>query len=43
MNGAGFRLDADTTFHLCVDMQRLLSEETAWQVPWLPRVLTAVV
>ena len=24
-------------------MQRLFAEETAWQVPWLPRVLPAVV
>lgn len=43
MKGAGFRLEADATLHLCVDMQRLFAEETAWQVAWLPRVLPAVV
>lgn len=29
--------------HLCIDMQRLFAEGTAWQVPWLPRVMPAVV
>lgn len=43
MNGAGFRLEADATLHLRVDMQRLFAEATAWHVPWLPRVLPAVV
>lgn len=42
MKDGGFRLEADTTLHLCIDMQRLFAEETAWQVPWLPRVLPAV-
>ena len=38
----GFTLEADRTLHLCIDMQRLFAERTAWQVPWLPRVLPAV-
>lgn len=25
--------------HLCIDMQRLFSEPTPWQVDWLPRIL----
>lgn len=29
--------------HLCVDMQRLFAEETAWRTPWMPRVLPVVV
>ncbi len=29
--------------HVCVDMQRLFGEATAWQTPWLPRVLPLVV
>lgn len=28
--------------HLCIDMQCLFAEATAWQVPWLPRVLPCV-
>lgn len=43
MMDAGFPLEAPTTIHLCIDMQRLFAEETAWRVPWLPRVLPAVV
>lgn len=43
MNAARPRLEADATLHLCVDMQRLFAEDTAWQVAWLPRVLPAVV
>ncbi len=43
MEDTGFRLEVDVTLHLCIDMQRLFAEETAWQVPWLPRVLPAVV
>lgn len=38
-----FRLEAAATLHLCVDMQRLFAEQTVWQVPWLPRILPAVV
>lgn len=29
--------------HLCIDMQRLFAEETAWKTPWMARVLPAVV
>jgi len=29
--------------HLCVDMQRMFAEETAWRTPWMPRVLPVVV
>lgn len=28
--------------HICVDMQRLFAEETAWQTPWMARVLPRV-
>jgi len=43
MMDAGFSLEASTTIHLCIDMQRLFAEETEWRVPWLPRVLPAVI
>jgi len=36
------RLAADTTAHLCVDMQRMFAEETEWCAPWLRAVLPAV-
>lgn len=36
-----FALDRSAV-HLCIDMQRLFAEQTAWQVPWLPRVLPCV-
>lgn len=42
MADIAFPLDDRSTLHLCIDMQRLFAEETAWQVPWLPRVLPAV-
>lgn len=29
--------------HLCVDMQRLFAEDTAWRTPWMLRVLPIVV
>ena len=29
--------------HLCVDMQTLFAERTDWHVPWLERVLPAVI
>lgn len=32
-----------TAVHLCVDMQRLFAEDTAWRTPWMPRVLPVVV
>jgi nicotinamidase-related amidase len=28
--------------HLCIDMQRMFSDETPWNVPWMPRVLPHV-
>jgi nicotinamidase-related amidase len=28
--------------HLCVDMQRMFSEDTEWKMSWLPRVLPNV-
>jgi nicotinamidase-related amidase len=31
------------TVHVCVDMQRLFAEETAWKTPWMTRVLPRVV
>ena len=31
------------TVHLCIDMQTLFIERTNWHVPWLERVLPAVV
>jgi nicotinamidase-related amidase len=29
--------------HVCVDMQRMFAEPTAWQAAWMPRVLPRVV
>ena len=40
MTGAGWRLEADATIRLCVDMQRLFAEETTWQVASLNTVFT---
>ncbi len=34
-------LPADTC-HLCVDVPRLIQEQTAWFTPWLPRVLPQI-
>ena len=31
-----------TTLHLCVDMQRLFAEDTAWRTPWMARVVPVV-
>lgn len=28
--------------HLCIDMQRVFAEATAWHTPWMPRVLPVV-
>jgi nicotinamidase-related amidase len=28
--------------HLCIDMQRLFSDEGPWTTPWMPRVLPAI-
>lgn len=32
-----------TTVHLCVDMQRIFAEGSAWHTPWMSRVLPVVV
>lgn len=32
----------ETALHLCVDMQTMFAERTEWQVPWMQRVLPAV-
>ena len=29
--------------HICVDMQRLFAEPTEWQMPWMEKVLPAIV
>jgi nicotinamidase-related amidase len=31
------------TVHLCIDMQRLFSDEGPWPTPWMPRVLPMVI
>ncbi len=31
-----------TSVHLCVDMQRLFAEDTAWRTPWMARVIPIV-
>lgn len=28
--------------HLCIDMQRMFSDDTPWNVPWMPRVMPQV-
>lgn len=33
---------SQATVHVCVDMQRLFSEETDWKTPWMARVLPNV-
>jgi len=43
LKGRAFPLEGDAVRHLCIDMQRVFADETAWHVPWLPRVLPAVV
>lgn len=30
------------TLHVCVDMQRMFAEDTAWHTPWMDRVLPRV-
>lgn len=42
--GQGLR-DAipETAVHLCVDMQRMFVEDTAWRTPWAERVLPVIV
>lgn len=36
-------LSGERCIHLCVDMQRMFSEPTAWLTPWMNRVLPQVV
>lgn len=43
VSGIRFGRIADDAVHLCVDMQRLFAEDTAWRTPWMPRVLPVVV
>jgi nicotinamidase-related amidase len=33
----------ETAVHLCIDMQRMFAEQTAWHVPWMKRVLPVIV
>ncbi|MCK1275879.1 cysteine hydrolase [Bradyrhizobium sp. 61] len=33
----------ENAVHICVDMQRMFAESTAWKMPWLPRVLPNIV
>lgn len=42
MKEGRFQLEARAMLHLCVDMQRLFAEPTAWRVPWLPRIVPVV-
>ena len=35
-------LTAEGCVHLCVDMQRLFAEDTAWHTPWMERVRPVV-
>lgn len=35
-------LSRRTTVHLCVDMQRMFSEDTDWRTPWMDRVTPVV-
>jgi nicotinamidase-related amidase len=32
----------ETAVHLCIDMQRMFAEKTAWHVPWMKRVLPVI-
>jgi nicotinamidase-related amidase len=32
----------DHSFHLCIDMQNVFAEETAWHTPWMKRVTPLV-
>jgi nicotinamidase-related amidase len=42
-SGIRFGAIPSSAVHLCVDMQRLFSDDTAWRTPWMPRVLPVVV
>ena len=33
---------SDRTVHLCVDMQRMFRDQTAWHTPWMERVLPTI-
>ena len=33
----------ENVVHVCVDMQRMFEEETEWHLPWMARVLPAIV
>ena len=33
----------ETAVHLCIDMQWMFAEQTAWHVPWMKRVLPVIV
>jgi nicotinamidase-related amidase len=37
-----FGLLDERTLHLCIDMQNLFAEDTAWHTPWMKRVLPVV-
>jgi nicotinamidase-related amidase len=41
--GISFGPIGNTAVHLCVDMQRMFAEPTAWTTPWMARVLPRVV
>jgi nicotinamidase-related amidase len=43
VSGIHFGPIAANAVHLCVDMQRLFAEDTAWRTPWMARVLPVVV
>lgn len=32
----------ESAVHLCIDMQRMFAEDTAWRTPWMDRVLPVV-
>jgi nicotinamidase-related amidase len=36
-------ISTNSTAHICVDMQRMFAEGTAWKTPWMKRVLPKVV
>jgi hypothetical protein len=38
---AASRASNQTAVHLCIDMQQMFADETAWHVPWMKRVLPA--
>lgn len=43
-NKSGLRFGPlDSWAHVCVDMQRMFAEDTAWRTPWMARVLPQVV